>query len=132
MRSSSVLPAGSLRQREYVLLRSGRDHHGCRCLRRGGLAFGVSSRPVSRREMAGSMFVRVVAACSAAASLLLGAAANARRRRRFAPMVLVALLGGLLALGCAPERPPRPPPSGEVIVAAGDIADCSSEGDEET
>jgi hypothetical protein len=61
------------------------------------------------------MFVRMVAACSAAASLLLGAAANARRRRRFAPMVLVALLGGLLALGCAPERPPRLP-SGEVIV----------------
>jgi acid phosphatase type 7 len=63
------------------------------------------------------------------ASLLLGAAANARRR--FAPMVLVALLGGLLALGCAPERPPRLP-SGEIIVAAGDIADCSSEGDEAT
>src|ERR671913_1622137 len=75
------------------------------------------------------MFVRMVAACSEVASLLLGAAANARRR--FAPMVLVALLGGLLALGCAPERPPRLP-SGEIIVAAGDIADCSSEGDEAT
>ena len=49
----------------------------------------------------------------------------------FAPMVLVVLLGGLLALGCAPERPPVPP-SGNVIVAAGDIADCSSEGDEAT
>ena len=47
-------------------------------------------------------------------------------------MVLVALLGGLLALGCAPERPSPRLPSGEVIVAAGDIADCSSEGDEET
>jgi Calcineurin-like phosphoesterase len=35
------------------------------------------------------------------------------------------------AVGCGPERPPRPP-SGEVIVAAGDIADCSSEGDEAT
>ncbi len=46
-------------------------------------------------------------------------------------MVLVALLGTLLALGCAPERPPRPP-SGEVIVAAGDIADCRGEGDEAT
>ena len=46
-------------------------------------------------------------------------------------MVLVSLLGGLLALGCAPERPPRLP-SGEVIVAAGDIADCASEGDEAT
>src|SRR5918995_2557789 len=75
------------------------------------------------------MFVRMVAACSEVASLLLGAAANARRR--FAPMVLVALLGGLLALGCAPERPPRLP-SGEIIVAAGDIADCSSEGYEPT
>jgi hypothetical protein len=82
--------------------------------------------------MAVSMFVRMVAACSEVASLLLGAAANARgRRRRFAPMVLVVLLGGLLAVCCAPERPPRLP-SGEVIVAAGDIADCSSEGDEET
>jgi acid phosphatase type 7 len=81
--------------------------------------------------MAVSMFVRMVAACSAAASLLLGAAANARRRRRFAPMVLVALLGALPALGCAPERPPRLP-SGEVIVAAGDIADCASDGDEAT
>ena len=46
-------------------------------------------------------------------------------------MVLVALLGGLPALGCTPERPPRLP-SGEVIVAAGDIADCASEGDEAT
>jgi hypothetical protein len=84
--------------------------------------------------MAVSMFVRMVAACSAAA-LLLGAAASARRsrsRRRFAPMVLVALLGGLLALGCAPERPSPRLPSGEVIVAAGDIADCSSDGDEAT
>src|SRR5918995_3038113 len=78
-----------------------------------------------------SKLIRMVAAGSAVASLLLGAAASARRRRRFAPMVLVALLGGLLALGCAPERPPRLP-SGEVIVAAGDIADCSSEGDEAT
>jgi len=46
-------------------------------------------------------------------------------------MVLLSLLGGLLALGCAPERPPGPA-SGKVIVAAGDIADCLSEGDEET
>src|SRR5215217_7506943 len=76
-----------------------------------------------------SKLVRMVAACSAAASLLLGAPPSARRR--FAPIVLVALLGDLLALGCAPERPPRLP-SGEVIVAAGDIADCASEGDEAT
>jgi hypothetical protein len=71
---------------------------------------------------------KVVAAGSAVASLLLGAAASARGRRKYAPMVLVALLGGLLALGCAPERPP----SGEVIVAAGDIADCAKEGHEAT
>jgi Calcineurin-like phosphoesterase len=57
----------------------------------------------------------------------------ASAKRRLAAMVLVALLGTtLLALGCAPERPPQPPPSGEVIVAAGDIADCGSEGDEAT
>jgi acid phosphatase type 7 len=49
-------------------------------------------------------------------------------------MVLAALLGTLIAFGCAPERPPRPaPPSGEVIVvAAGNIADCRREGDEAT
>jgi acid phosphatase type 7 len=76
------------------------------------------------------MFVSMVAAGSTAVSLLLGAA-SARRRRRYAPMVLVALLGGLLALGCTPEQPPGPPPSG-VIVAAGDIADCAKEGDEAT
>jgi acid phosphatase type 7 len=45
--------------------------------------------------------------------------------------VIVALLAVLLAFGCAPERPPRPP-SGNVIVAAGDIANCASEGDEAT
>jgi hypothetical protein len=70
-----------------------------------------------------SKLVRMGAAGSAVASAR-------RRRRRFAPVVLVVLLGGLLALGCAPERPPRPPQ--EVIVAAGDIADCTREGDEAT
>jgi hypothetical protein len=45
--------------------------------------------------------------------------------------VIVALLAVLLVFGCAPERPPRPP-SGNVIVAAGDIASCSREGDEAT
>jgi hypothetical protein len=48
--------------------------------------------------------------------------------RRLAPMVLLALLGTILALGCAPERPTGPP----VVVAAGDIADCNKKGDEET
>jgi acid phosphatase type 7 len=38
----------------------------------------------------------------------------------------------LIAVGCAPEWLPGPPPSGEVIVAAGDIADCTSDGDEAT
>src|SRR5215216_6427830 len=77
-----------------------------------------------------SKSVRTVAAGSVVASLLLGAAVSIRRRK-YAPMVLVALLGGLLAVGCAPERPPGPP-SGNVIVAAGDIADCTREGDEAT
>src|SRR5215211_7829217 len=45
--------------------------------------------------------------------------------------VIVALVAVLLVFGCAPERPPRPP-SGNVIVAAGDIASCSREGDEAT
>jgi acid phosphatase type 7 len=93
------------------------------------LAVGESSRPVTRREMAVSKLVRMVAVGSAVTSLLLGAPPSARRR--FAPMVLVTLLGGLLALGCTLERPPGPT-SGEVIVAAGDIADCDSEGDEAT
>jgi hypothetical protein len=50
---------------------------------------------------------------------------------RSATVIIVALLGVLLAFGCAPEQPPGPP-SGKVIVAAGDIADCASEGDEAT
>jgi acid phosphatase type 7 len=73
---------------------------------------------------------RVVAAGLAVASLVLGAAASARTRK-YAPMVFVTLLATLLALSCAPEQPPEPP-SGEVIVAAGDIAACNSEGDEAT
>jgi acid phosphatase type 7 len=80
-----------------------------------------------------SKLARMVAAWLVVVSLLLGAAASASRR--LAPMVFVALLGTLLALGCAPERPPRPPsgpPSGDVIVAAGDIGDCRREGDEAT
>jgi hypothetical protein len=49
--------------------------------------------------------------------------------------VTVVIVGFVVILvaaeGCGPERPPRPP-SGEVIVAAGDIADCHREGDEAT
>ena len=88
---------------------------------------GAVREPEGRWAM--SKLVRMVAAGSAVASLLLGATASARRR--FAPMVLVVLLGVLLAIGCAPERPPRLP-SGEVVVAAGDIANCATEGDEAT
>jgi acid phosphatase type 7 len=51
---------------------------------------------------------------------------------RSATVIIVALLTILLAFGCAPKQPPGPPPSGNVIVAAGDIADCSSDGDEAT
>jgi hypothetical protein len=46
-------------------------------------------------------------------------------------VVIVALLTILLDFGCAPERPPGPP-SGNIIVAAGDIANCAGEGDEAT
>jgi acid phosphatase type 7 len=81
--------------------------------------------------MAVSKLVRMVAAGSAVAPLLLGRPPSARRRRMFAPMVLIVILGSLLALGCAPEWLPGPP-SGNVIVAAGDIADCLSDGDEAT
>jgi hypothetical protein len=51
---------------------------------------------------------------------------------RSARVIIVALLTILLAFGCAPKQSPGPPPSGKVIVAAGDIADCSSDGDEAT
>jgi hypothetical protein len=50
---------------------------------------------------------------------------------RSATVSIVALLAILLAFGCAPQWLPGPP-SGEVIVAAGDIADCSRQGDEAT
>jgi acid phosphatase type 7 len=50
---------------------------------------------------------------------------------RIARVVIVTTLAILIAVGCAPEWLPGPP-SGEVIVAAGDIADCTSEGDEAT
>jgi acid phosphatase type 7 len=50
---------------------------------------------------------------------------------RSATVIVVALLAILLAFGCTPERPPQPP-SGNVIVAAGDIANCARDGDEAT
>jgi acid phosphatase type 7 len=50
---------------------------------------------------------------------------------RTATVVIVAFVAVLLTLSCAPELPPGPP-SGEVIVAAGDIADCTSQDDEAT
>jgi hypothetical protein len=50
---------------------------------------------------------------------------------RSATVIILALLTILLAFGCAPERPPRPP-SGKVIVAVGDIASCYGTADEAT
>src|SRR5918911_5490252 len=50
---------------------------------------------------------------------------------RSAPVIIVIFLAILFAFGCSPERP-LGPPSGEVMVAAGDIANCSGEGDEAT
>jgi acid phosphatase type 7 len=51
---------------------------------------------------------------------------------RIARVVILTTPALLTAVGCAPEWLPGPPPSGEVIVAAGDIADCTSDGDEAT
>src|ERR687897_1102785 len=51
---------------------------------------------------------------------------------RIARVVIATTLAILIAVGCAPEWLPGPPPSGNVIVAAGDIADCTREGDEAT
>jgi hypothetical protein len=50
---------------------------------------------------------------------------------RSAMTIIVSLLAILLAFGCGLERHPRPP-SGEVIVAVGDIASCSGTADEAT
>jgi hypothetical protein len=55
----------------------------------------------------------------------------AATRRSTTPGVIVATIAILLAFGCAPQRPPRPP-SAEVVVAAGDIANCHAQGDEAT
>jgi hypothetical protein len=51
--------------------------------------------------------------------------------RRSATVIIVELLAILLTFGCAPEPPPSPP-SGNVIVAVGDIASCNSTDDEAT
>jgi len=59
---------------------------------------------------------------------VLGGVGASSRIATVATMTTVAIL---IAVGCAPEWLPGPP-SGEVIVAAGDIADCASEGDEAT
>jgi len=59
---------------------------------------------------------------------VLGGVGASSRIARVATMTTLAIL---IAVGCAPEWLPGPP-SGEVIVAAGDIADCASEGDEAT
>jgi hypothetical protein len=47
---------------------------------------------------------------------------------RPATAVIVAFVAVLVTVGCRPERPSYPP----VVVAAGDIADCSGGGDEAT
>jgi hypothetical protein len=45
--------------------------------------------------------------------------------------IIVAFVAVLVAVGCRPEKPPVEKP-GEVVVAAGDIAVCHTEGDEAT
>ena len=46
-------------------------------------------------------------------------------------MVIVATIAILTAAGCGPEKTPPPEVDGlPVVVAAGDIADCATEGDE--
>ena len=48
-------------------------------------------------------------------------------------MVIVATIAILTAAGCGPEKTPPPEVDGlPVVVAAGDIADCATEGDEAT
>src|SRR5215208_4556944 len=53
--------------------------------------------------------------------------------RRIAMVATMATVTILIAAGCGPEQPPPPEVDGPlVVVAAGDIADCSSDGDEAT
>jgi hypothetical protein len=53
--------------------------------------------------------------------------------RRIARVVIVTTLAILIAVGCGPEKiPPPEVPGRPVVVAAGDIADCTSEDDEAT
>jgi hypothetical protein len=54
---------------------------------------------------------------------------------KIATAVIAAFVAGLLAAGCGSEQTPSPPeqtPSAPVVVAAGDIADCRTEGGEAT
>jgi acid phosphatase type 7 len=53
--------------------------------------------------------------------------------RRIATVVIVATIANLTAAGCGPEKTPPPEIEGRpVVVAAGDIADCTTEGDQAT
>jgi acid phosphatase type 7 len=58
---------------------------------------------------------------------------DVRASRRIATVVIVATIAILTAAGCGPEKTPPPEVDGlPVVVAAGDIADCATEGDEAT
>jgi len=50
--------------------------------------------------------------------------------RRIATVVIVAFVALLIAAGCRPQKPPVEEPP--VVVTAGDIAVCRTEGDEAT
>jgi len=61
---------------------------------------------------------------------VLGRVGASSRIATVATMTTVAIL---IAAGCGPEKAPPPEVAGgPVVVAAGDIADCASEGDEGT
>ena len=90
-----------------------------------------ASRPLTEGRWKGDVHVEVGQdgrSWLAVASLLLGAAASQEEVRSDG---LVAFLGGLLAPWLRSVAAPSTP-SGEVVVAAGDIADCSGGGDEAT
>src|SRR5215208_2909765 len=58
----------------------------------------------------------------------IGGVASTRTRTATGLIVATLLAVLLLAVGCKPE----PTPSGEVVLAAGDIANCHAQGDEAT